>query len=120
MRIKIERMTWVEMREEVLSYLWTVEGEQATVLELIANLPQGTEHIVRRALLSLEDEGLVSRQGGEVVSQAQELRDRCNTFTGSLASRQRFRHSVEENRWVSHKPVIWTLTEKGVHRMMES
>lgn len=113
---------YLQIQPEVLHYLWLEEGECPAYQ--VATALEASDYVVRRSLKHMAGQGLVKLRKGERVSLRASQFRRMSQETGPAGSEaqenRRLNLVLQENHVPSCTPDMWSITEKGIQRVMES
>lgn len=109
-----------ELQGQILHFIWLGEpGQQYTVIDLGQEFAEVTPDRIRRALHWLEAEGLLACEQATTTKSSWDQND-LTWHTNEHYEKRYFKFTAAEKPQVRRVAARWSITEKGIERVMES
>jgi hypothetical protein len=108
-----------ELQGEILHFIWLGEtGQQYTVIDIGHEFSDVTSDRIRRALHWLEAEGLLRCERGCTSKSSWD--DNDDGWSSERYEKRNYKFMVAERPTMRRTPARWSITEKGIERVMEA
>lgn len=108
-----------ELQGSILHFIWLGEsGQQYTVIDIGHEFTDVSTDRIRRALHWLESQGLLVCEQGRISRSSWD--DNDDGWNSERHERRNYKFMAEESPTMRRTAARWSITEKGIERVMES